>query len=106
MAELRAPRISGAALKNLARFARTRVGGVALQRVLRADLKIDLLQTIPDSLRDDLPLDTRPIAGRPPREPASQDLPLPDAGWSPTSTSLAEAYRSGKTTPRAVVERA
>jgi Asp-tRNA(Asn)/Glu-tRNA(Gln) amidotransferase A subunit family amidase len=106
MADLRAPRISGAPLKNLARFARTRVGGIALQRVLRADLKIDLLASIPDALREEIPLDTRPIAGRPPREHANEGLPVPAAGWAPNTTTLTDAYRAGKTTPRAVVERA
>lgn len=106
MAELRAPRISGAPLKNLARFARTRVGGVALQRVLRADLKIDVLTTIPDELREDIPLDTRPHPGRPPRERASEALAPPEAGWAPSATTLTEAYRAGRTTPRAVIEKA
>jgi len=106
MAELRAPRISGAPLKNLARFARTRVGGAALQRVLRADLKIDLLAKVPEHLRDEVPLDTRPLAGRPPRELPSEALPPPEAGWAPNGSTFTEAYRSGKTTPREVVERA
>ncbi len=106
MADLRAPRISGAPLKNLARFARTRVGSIALQRVLRTDLKIDRLDTIPDDQRGDVPLDTRPHPGRPPREAHGEGLPAPGAGWAPSASALVEAYRSGRTTPRAVVERA
>ena len=53
----RPPRLSGLALKNLARFGRTRIGGIALQRILRSDLGIDKLDALPDSLRDDVPLD-------------------------------------------------
>jgi len=102
----RAPRINGAALKNLARLARTRVGGLALQRVLRADLQIDRLRELPDRLMGDVPLDTRPHPGRPPRDPASAELPIPAAGWSPNVTQITTAYREGKTTPRAVIERA
>jgi aspartyl-tRNA(Asn)/glutamyl-tRNA(Gln) amidotransferase subunit A len=99
----RSPRLSGAALKNLARFARTRIGGIALQRILRADLGIDRLEGLPDSLRADVPLDTRPHAGRAPRAHAGQDLPLPAAGWAPNLTTLTAAYRTGKVSPREVV---
>lgn len=107
MAEFpRSPRISGAPLKNLARFARTRVGGLTLQRILRSDLKIDRLGEIPDELRGDVPLDTNAYPGRPPRQAISQGLPLPRGTWAPSMTTLADAYRSGKTTPREVVMRA
>jgi Asp-tRNA(Asn)/Glu-tRNA(Gln) amidotransferase A subunit family amidase len=102
----RSPRLSGAALKNLARFARTRIGGVALQRILRADLGVDRLEALPDSLRSDVPLDTRAHPGRAPRGHASEDLPWPTAGWAPSSASLTTAYREGRLSPRDVVARA
>lgn len=102
----RSPRLSGAPLKNLARFARTRIGGIALQRILRADLGIDRLEALPDTLRADVPLDTRPHSGRPPREHASQDLRWPSPGWAPSSTTLTAAYREGRLSPRDVVARA
>ncbi|MCW5831922.1 MAG: amidase [Labilithrix sp.] len=103
----RSPRLSGAPLRNLARLARTRVGGVALQRVLRAELRIDRLATLPDHLRGDLPLDTNAHPGRPPRSAPSEGLP-PPAGqsWAPTSATLTAAYRSGEVSPRDVVRRA
>ncbi len=103
----RSPRLSGASLRNLARFARTRVGSIALQRVLRGDLRIDRLATLPDELRGDVPLDTNAHPGRPPRSAASEGLPLPDGqGWAPTSATLTAAYRAGTLSPREVVHRA
>jgi len=102
----RTPRISGIPLKNLARFARTRVGSVTLQRILRAELRIDRLGDLPESDRGDVPLDTNPHPGRPPRELPSSELPVPNGGWAPTSARFGAAYREGKTTPRAVIERA
>ena len=102
---VRSPRLSGAALKNLARFARTRIGGIALQRLLRAELGVDALGALPDALRGDVPLDTRPHSGRPPRQHAGQQLPWPGTGWAPNSATLTSAYRSGLS-PRDVVTRA
>lgn len=103
----RPPRLSGAPLKSLARFARTRVGGLAVQRILRADLAIDALAALPDELRGDLPLDTNPHPGRPPRAASGASLPLPKPQtWAPTSATLTAAYRSGKASPREVVRRA
>src|SRR5215211_4366411 len=89
----RTPRFSGSALKNLARFARTRVGTATLQRVLRGELRIDRLAGLPDELRGDVPLDTNPHPGRPPRQMRSSELPLPAGGWAPTSARIAKAYR-------------
>jgi aspartyl-tRNA(Asn)/glutamyl-tRNA(Gln) amidotransferase subunit A len=103
----RSPRISGIPLRNLARFARTRVGAIALQRVLRSDLRIDRLAALPHELRGDLPLDTNPHPGRRPRAASSQGLPLPTAQtWAPTSASLTAAYRAGRASPREIARRA
>ncbi|MBS2011877.1 MAG: amidase [Deltaproteobacteria bacterium] len=102
----RSPRISGAPLAQLARVARTRIGGATLQRIFRADLGIDRLEALPDAMRSDVPLDTRPHPGRAPREVAGAGLPLPAPGWSPSSATLTELYRTGKVSPREVVKRA
>jgi aspartyl-tRNA(Asn)/glutamyl-tRNA(Gln) amidotransferase subunit A len=102
----RSPRLSGVALKNLARFARTRIGGIALQRILRADLGVDKLEALPDTLREDVPLDTRAHSGRAPRDAAGADLPWPEQGWAPNSAALTSAYRSGSVSPREVTKRA
>jgi aspartyl-tRNA(Asn)/glutamyl-tRNA(Gln) amidotransferase subunit A len=93
-------------LEKLASFARTRIGGATLQRVLRKDLGIDLLARLPEALRGDVPLDTRPHPGRPPRTRERADLPVPEAPWGPTVAKLARAYERGETTPREVTARA
>lgn len=103
----RSPRLSGTPLRNLARFARTRVGGIALQRVLRGDLKIDRLAELPDELRGDVPLDTNPHPGRSPRAGEGPGHPmLTPQTWAPTSATLTAAYRAGKVSPREIVGRA
>jgi len=80
---------------------------MALQRVLRADLRIDRLAALPDELRGDVPLDTNAHPGRPARSLPSEGLPLPGGdSWAPTSATLTEAYRTGKLSPREVVRRA
>src|SRR4051794_10710889 len=106
MALARSPRLSGAALRTIAGFARTRIGGIAVQRMLRSDLGVDRLEALPDSLRDGVPLDTRAHSGRPPREHPSENLPWPSPGWAPTSAILTTAYRDGSLSPREVVKRA
>jgi aspartyl-tRNA(Asn)/glutamyl-tRNA(Gln) amidotransferase subunit A len=103
----RAPRISGLPLKQLARFARTNLGHAALRKIFRADLKIERLETIPDSLRGDVPLDTNVHPGRPPREAASENLPAPNGvGWAPSAATLTARYRDGSLTPVDVIDRA
>ena len=103
----RSPRISGMPLKQLARFARTSLGHAALRKIFRADLKIERLETLPDSLRGDVPLDTNPHPGRAPREAPSQNLPAPKGqGWAPSAATLAAQYREGRTSPVEVVDRA
>ncbi len=104
----RSPRLSGGPLKSLARFARTKVGAIALQRILRADLRIDRLDALGDELRGDVPLDTNPHPGRPPRAAGQRaNLPLPTPQtWAPSSAAFAAAYRARKVSPREVVRRA
>jgi aspartyl-tRNA(Asn)/glutamyl-tRNA(Gln) amidotransferase subunit A len=78
--------------------------------MLRKDLRVELLAGLPDALRGDVPLDTRPLQARPPRagEPRDDDrLPPPgDSAWAGTSESFVRAYREGATTPREVMNRA
>ncbi|MCL2726379.1 MAG: amidase [Polyangiaceae bacterium] len=100
------PRFSGTPLKSLARIAHTRVGAIALEKILRADLGVDRLARLPDRFRLDVPLDTRPHPGRPPRQWASDDLEPVWRTWAPTSASLIAAYGDGSLSPRAVAEKA
>jgi Asp-tRNA(Asn)/Glu-tRNA(Gln) amidotransferase A subunit family amidase len=102
----RAPRLSGFPLVAAARLVRSRIGSTALSALLRKELKVSELASLPDSLRGPLPIDARPIPGRPPRSADDAALPAPRAPWSGSSASIAEAYREGRTTPEEVVERA
>lgn len=100
------PRLSGRALAGLVRLSKTRAGATLLYRMFRSDLRIAMLEHLPDALLGDVPIDNRPMAGRAPREAREGSLPLPPAPWSATSETLASDYRAKKTTPREVVDRA
>src|SRR5215467_6480637 len=103
----RSPRISGTALRSVARFARTRMGAMTLRRVLRAELKLDELDALPEDARGPMPVDTRPLGARPPRELDDQHLAPPfDKAWAGTSETYVRAYRQRRTTPRRVCEAA
>jgi Asp-tRNA(Asn)/Glu-tRNA(Gln) amidotransferase A subunit family amidase len=101
-----APRISGRALRAVARLSRTRAGARLLYEVFRSDLRMGHLAALPEALLGEVPIDNRPRGARPPRLGNVEELPLPEAPWSGTSETLGRAYRSGATTPREVVERA
>jgi len=100
------PRISGKALHTLSRLSQTRAGARVLYQVFRADLRVAQIEQLPDGLFGGMPVDNRPLAGRPPRVAAEAGLPLPPAPWSSTSRTLAEAYAAAATTPGEVLERA
>lgn len=101
---MKAPRLSGRALRTLAALSRTSLGSAAAQKFLRADLRLDDLLALPASARGEIPVSVRPFAGRPPRSGGAA-LPLPKAPWSFTSETLREAYGRGEVTPRQIVER-
>jgi aspartyl-tRNA(Asn)/glutamyl-tRNA(Gln) amidotransferase subunit A len=100
------PRISGRALSAVERLSHTSAGARLLYQVFRSDLRIGQLESLPDSLFGDVPVDNRPVAGRPPREVRDAGLPVPSRPWSATSATLEAAYRARETTPREVAERA
>jgi aspartyl-tRNA(Asn)/glutamyl-tRNA(Gln) amidotransferase subunit A len=100
------PRISGRALAAVLRLSRTSAGARLLYRVFRADLRIDKLEELSDSLFGAMPVDNRPVAGRPPREWSHAGLSSPPAPWSRTSASLSAAYRARTLTPREVADAA
>ncbi|MGO9712112.1 MAG: amidase, partial [Polyangiaceae bacterium] len=104
---MRTPRLSGYALTSIARLARSGAGGVALKGMMRRDLKVGQLAALPDALRGDFPLDTRPLQARPPRSWEDARHPAPgESAWAGTSDAFTRAYREGATTPREVIERA
>ncbi|HEY8090733.1 MAG TPA: amidase, partial [Polyangiaceae bacterium] len=100
------PRISGRALGALLRLSRTSAGARLLYRVFRSDLRIAQLELLPDSLFGAMPVDNRPVAGRPPRQASHAGLPLPSPPWSGSSASLRAAFEARTTTPREVADRA
>lgn len=100
------PRISGRAFSTVERLSQTSAGARVLYQVFRSDLRIGQLGSLPDSLFGDVPVDNRPVAGRPPREARDAGLPLPAAPWSATSATLEAAYRERRTTPREQTDRA
>lgn len=100
------PRVSGRTMRAVARLGATPAGAALLYGIFRQSLRLGALTTLPPSLFGDVPIDTRPVAGRPPRNHASAALPLPIAPWSATSATLTDAYRSGKATPLEIVDRA
>jgi Asp-tRNA(Asn)/Glu-tRNA(Gln) amidotransferase A subunit family amidase len=104
---MKTPRLSGYALASLARLSRSKMGHMALRRIMRGELKVGELAELPDSLRGDVPLDTRALQARPPRDAHDARLALPgETAWAGTSASYVAAYRLGKATPREVVTRA
>jgi aspartyl-tRNA(Asn)/glutamyl-tRNA(Gln) amidotransferase subunit A len=100
------PRISGGALRAVLKLSRTSAGAHLLYTMFRSELRVSLLEGLPDALFGAMPVDNRPLAGRPPRAGDHAGLPLPAPPWSGTSATLADAYRAGATTPREVVDAA
>ncbi len=95
-----APRISGAALRALARLARTSGGAQTVYRALRADLRAHELSALPEGLRGELLFSLTPAMARPPRgtnDPA--DLPVSEAGWAASAKKLGRAYARGTVSP-------
>lgn len=104
---LRTPRISGAALRALALATRMGPTRALLAAITIRDLGVDELGKLEPELRGPLPLNALPLRARASHERVSQQLAVtPPAAHSPTSASLTALYRAGKTTPRAVAERA
>jgi aspartyl-tRNA(Asn)/glutamyl-tRNA(Gln) amidotransferase subunit A len=93
-------------MRAIARAASTRSGAAFVYSLVRADLRLDALAGLPAEMFGGVPLDTRPLPGRPSRAAADAGLPLPGPPWSATSATLTEAYRSGAVSPREVVARA
>jgi aspartyl-tRNA(Asn)/glutamyl-tRNA(Gln) amidotransferase subunit A len=100
------PRISGRPLQALAWFAPTPAGTALLYGVARRDMRIGALGKVPDSALGDVVVDTRPVAGRPPRAFPSANLAAPPAPWSGTSGTLTTAYRLQNRTATDVVQAA
>ncbi|HEX9298169.1 MAG TPA: amidase [Polyangiaceae bacterium] len=101
------PRLSGSAL-TLARLAAENPATNGLMRdALKRMLGVDDLAQLPESLRGHLPMDCRPIRARVDTRPRKGDLPPPSgSNWPPRASAYVAAYRTGRTTPLRVAERA
>lgn len=99
------PRLSGLALRTVARVVRSDTAAAALKQLLRKELRVDELMKLPDAMRGDFPNDTRAWQARPPRAAHDARHGLPAAPWSPRSDTYTELYRRGERTPRDVIER-
>ena len=98
-------RISGKALSMLASFARTSAGAMTVQKTLRAQLHIDKLGDLPESLRGPFPIEQKAIAGRPPRSAQGESVEYAPRSWFAGSDRLADLYRKGSLSPVAVVNK-
>jgi len=103
---LKTPRLSGPTLAAVRRIAETPGADTALRAFLKSTLGIDRLADLPERLRGPLPMQSRPVQGRPARIRPNAGLPLPEAGkWPRTVNSYASAYRSGAANPRDIADR-
>ena len=101
-----APRIHGSLLRSVARLARTRPGANALLHALRAELRISELSDLPATARGGVPMDNRPVAGRPPRQGDDAKLGVPSrTSWSRCSADFVTAYEKHRSTPEQVTGR-
>jgi len=104
---MKPPRLSGSTLTAVRIAAETKGTDAAIREVMKRGLGIAELVKLPESFRDEVPLDLRPIAARPPRDVAEVKAdPLPVRAWPRPAAAFAAAYREGRTTPRKVAERA
>lgn len=103
---MRLPRIHGAVLHQLARAARTRPGGAALERVLRAEYELDRLASLGEAVRGAVPLHNRPLQARHPRTWQDANLAaVRDRPWAGTSYAYVAAYETWRLTPEGVARR-
>lgn len=90
----------------LASFARTSAGAKTVQKTLRAQLRIDKLGDLPESLRGPFPIEQKAIAGRAPRSASAEHAEALDyvpRSWFASSDRLTDLYRKGSLSPVAVV---
>ena len=108
---MKPPRIRGPALRAARVAAETPGSDGIIREIMKRGLGIDLLSTLPESMRGEVPLDAKPLRARPPVDGDGEAgsvvaAPTPSQAWPRTSATLAAAYRAGTTTPRTVAERA
>src|SRR5579859_3689937 len=113
---MRLPRLSGSRLLMARVASEAPAANAFVRQLLRRQLGVDELAKLPASARGDLPIEHRPIRARSELRVIEGTLPLPgelpahSPGQPPfhghrRALDYAEAFRSGRTTPREVAER-
>lgn len=100
------PRLAGRSLAAARALAETPGASVLIREIFKRGLRIDVLASLPESLRGGLPASIRPLQARAlrPREIAS--LPVPERAFPRPSAAFVRAYLARTATPSAVAERA
>lgn len=102
-----APRMSGGLLRSVVAATAAEPVRRALAAIMRKDLGIEAALALPASSRDRMPLSCAVVARRPPRDGASEDLPIPDAPTAiPSAATWHARYAAGDTNPVEATERA
>ncbi|MCC6552309.1 MAG: amidase [Polyangiaceae bacterium] len=101
------PRLAGRALAAARAAAEAPATSAAMRMIMRRSLDIDLLSSLPEAHRGEVPMDHKPLSARPPRRrDAGAPGDEPPRPWPRTAATYGRAYREGSTTPLAVAERA
>ena len=99
------PRLSGKKLGLAAALARSWAGRALIGAIVRREMHVDELCTLPDTWRARLALDARVLAARPPRALLHANLGAPPPRlWPRSHTDFVRAYAAGMTTPERVLE--
>lgn len=100
------PRLSGRALAAARALAETPGASAIVRDIFKKGLRIDVLASLPHSLRGALPETLCPVQARAPRPSAEASLPVPERSFPRPSAAYTRAYLARTTTPSEVAERA
>lgn len=102
-----APRLSGPVLRSVVAATAAEPVRRTLAALMRKELGFDDALALPESARDALPLNVRPVSARERREEPTAELDTPSPSKIlPNAAAWQERYRSGETNPVEVIERA
>ncbi len=102
-----APRLTGPVLRSVVAATAAEPVRRAASMLMRKELGMEAALALPAGLRQDQPLDVKPIRARDRHLRASDELPLPSSSSIlPNATAWQARFRDARTTPSAVCERA
>lgn len=96
-------RLSGRALAALAAASKNPSAARVVHAMMRRDLRIGALLSLPMQLRGPVPIHNHPRGARPPRSSPTEP-PAATADWTGGVAQLGRQYRAGARTPAEVVE--